>query len=231
MPLNFPPEVELEAAKAVAREQYNGSLYLTSRKLLGYMEVNHRTHGDMIRALEAPGDRKLIVMPRGTFKSTIGCVGYPIWLLNRNPDLRILLDSEVYTNSKNFLRVIKAHMMDPALTRLYGDYRMDSNWTEGEVTIKQRKKALKEASISCGGIGTVKVGQHYDVIIGDDYNSGNNSETPEAREKVVNHYRLNLSILEPGGTYVIIGTRYAVDDIIGWILENEIGKTVEEIAV
>ena len=66
------------------------------------------------------------------------------------------------------------------------------------------------------------MGQHYDVIIGDDYNSDKNSANPEQRKKVVDHYRMNLSILEPEGIYVIVGTRYAADDVIGHILTNEV---------
>jgi len=43
------------------------------------------------------------------------------------------------------------------------------------------------------------------------------------RKKVINHFKMNTAILEPDGTYVIVGTRYAVDDVIGFILENEVG--------
>ncbi len=68
----------------------------------------------------------------------------------------------------------------------------------------------------------MKVGQHFDMIIGDDMNSGNNSETPEACEKVYRHYQLNQAILDPGGIYGIVGTRYSTADVIGKILENEI---------
>lgn len=215
------PEIGEAFLKAEIARELKSSIYSLAR-FLGYLEVNKRTHNDMIRTLESPLHRKLIVMPRGTFKSTLGCIVYPIWRLIRNPNDRILLDSEVYTNSKNFLRVIKYHLADPKLIDLFGEFQSADNWTEGEITINQRATAYKEASITCGGIGTVKVGQHYNCVIGDDYNSGNNSSTPEARQKVVSHYRMNLAILEPEGDYVIIGTRYAVDDIIGWIAENEL---------
>ena len=96
-------------------------------------------------------------------------------------------------------------------------------WGESELTIKQRTHPYKEASITAGGVNTVKVGQHYSCIVSDDLNSGNNSGTSEARAKVLQHYRLNNAILDPGGTYVVIGTRYAADDVIGSILQNEIG--------
>ncbi len=218
---SIPPEFRLRALKQALKLELQGSLYKTAKVLLGYRDVNHHTHGDMIRALESDAPRKLIVMPRGTFKSSVSTIAYPIHLLNKNPNLRILLDSEVYTNSKNFLREIKAHMLRTDLTDIFGEY-MSDNWTEGEITIKQRTAVLKEASITCGGVGTIKVGQHYDVIISDDLNSNKNSETPEGCQKVINHYRMNTAILEPGGIYVIVGTRYSALDLIQHVLDNEI---------
>lgn len=175
----------------------------------------------MVRALESSTLRKLLCVPRGCFKSSLGVVAYSIWTLLNRPNARILIDSEVYSNSKNFLREIKAHLENPTLVDLFGRFRGEP-WSEGEITIAQRGVPLKEASITCGGVETVKVGQHYDLIIMDDLNSRNNSETEDGRQKVVNHYRMNTAILEPGGIMVVIGTRYHTGDIIGWILENEI---------
>lgn len=216
------PQLIAQAARKKSADLYRNSLYLTCKSLLGYEHMTWRTHGDMIEALEHASQRKLLVMPRGTFKSSVGVVGYSIWSLLRNPNERILIDSEVYSNSKNFLREIKAHMTNPKVVELFGQFKSDTNWNEGELTIAQRTKPYKEASITCSGIGAVKVGQHFSKIIGDDLNSGNNSATPEARKKVITHYQMNQAILEPDGIYVIIGTRYAVDDVIGWILDNEI---------
>lgn len=212
-----PKEVKLSILRALYKE----SLFATAKCLLGYKDITHKTHEETIQCLEDSCTRKLVVMPRGTFKSSIGVVAFPIWQLIRDPNKRILIDSEVYTNSKNFLREIKAHLKSHDFIETFGDWEGDT-WTEGEITIKPRTKNYKEASITCGGIGTVKVGQHYDIIIGDDLNSGNNSATPEGCQKVITHYRMNQAILDPGGVYVIIGTRYSAADLIGFILDNEI---------
>lgn len=220
--LQLTPEEQLDGIKAGLAEVFRGSLYKTAKHLCGFKQMTRRTHGEVVQALESNTLRKLLVLPRGTFKSSIGVVAYPLWLLINNPNLRILIDSEVYGNSKNFLREIKSVIQSERFIEIFGDWKTLDNWNEGEITISKRTKAFKEASITCGGIGTIKVGQHYDVIIGDDYNSGNNSETIEGRKKVIKHYQMNLAILEPNGTYVIIGTRYASDDVIGWILENEV---------
>lgn len=208
--------------RSVLSEVYKKSLYKTCKNLLGYEQVNLRTHGGIIDALESDSKRKLIVVPRGTFKSTIGVVGYCVWRLINDPDLRILIDSELYTNSKNFLREIKTHLMTDRVTNVFGTFQTDHTWNESEIIIKQRTRNLKESSITCSGIGATKVSQHYDVIIMDDMNSNNNSLTVDGRRKVIDHYKLNYSILEPHGVLVVIGTRYSDDDLIGWIMKTEI---------
>ena len=181
----------------------------------------------IIRALESDTKRKLICVPRSTFKSSIASVAYPIWLLINNPDIRILIDSEVYTNSKNYLRQIKNFIQSDGFVQYFGNWTTDV-WNESEIIIKPRSKILKDPSIMVGGINTTKVGIHVDVIIGDDYNSPSNSESPEQRKKVIDHYQMNQSILETDGTYVIIGTRYSEGDLIGWIMENEFNLKNQE---
>lgn len=217
----YQDEVGLDSLKEYLRQLFKSSLFHTCKYLLGYKDVNWHTHGNMIRCLEDVSNRKLCIMPRGTFKSSIGCVGYPVWRLMNNPNETILIDSEVFTNARNFIREIRARIATKEFVMLFGDWT-GPTWSESEITISERTEAIKEASITAGGIETVKVGQHYGCIIGDDYNSSNNSQTPENRAKVINHYKMNQSILNPGGTYVLIGTRYAVDDIYGHVLNNEI---------
>lgn len=222
-----PPSNFSQAVLETKREIYRSSLFATAQYLLGYRAMQPHAHGELVATLEAPTLRKLIVMPRGTFKTSISSVAFPIWLLLRNPNLRIILDSELYTNSKNILREIKAHMTSDAFRELYGDWR-GSTWNEGEIVIAPRSIVKKEASITCSGIGAQKTGQHYDVAILDDMNSPKNSSTPEGCERVITHYRYYQSILEPGGVLVVVGTRYAATDLIGFILQNELGITNEQ---
>lgn len=214
-------EQKLACHKKILQEIYFQSLFQTAFTLLGYKDLRPKAHREMLHALENDTKRKLIVMPRGTFKSSISSVAYPIWRLIRNKEERILLDSELYTNSKNFLREIKDHLLTERFRSIFGDWRSEI-WNESEVTIKPRKKILKEASLTASGIGAEKTGQHYDCIICDDLNSPSNSGTKEGQEKVIQHYRYLISILEPTGTLVIVGTRYAELDVIGYALKNEI---------
>jgi hypothetical protein len=222
--VNKPPALHAKALKKLIGDEYRASVYKTAKDLCGYTEMTEHTHGDMCETLQSAARRKLIVMPRGTFKSSVGVVAFSVWLLINNPDIRIMIDSEKYQNSKNFIREIKGKLEQEQLTRIFGSFRSDHKWAEGEFTIRQRKKLLKEASVTASGIGAGKTGQHYDVIIHDDLNTEENSENPEQRKKILRHYKMNTSILEPDGILVVIGTRYATDDVIGYIIDNEIGK-------
>lgn len=207
------------------KQLYKESFYHFAKYACGFNQMVARVHRPICDLLQdQTKKRKLFCLPRSTFKSSVICVAYPIWVLtNLNANLRILIDSEVYTNSKNFLREIKAILKSNKMVELYGDLEGDL-WTQDEITFKTRNVIKKEASITVSGIGAIKVGQHYDMIVGDDYNSNKNSLTPEMRKKVIDHYKYNQSILEPDGEYVLVGTRYSTDDIIGHILHNELSE-------
>lgn len=207
------------AAKELLKDIYLNDFYFFSKRLLGYKDLEREVHDQFIQVFESKAKRKIIVMPRGTFKSSLGSISYPVWRLEQDPNLTILLDSELYTNSKNFLREIKGHYASNKFIEVFGD-RRGEKWDEGEIILSSRTQNRKEASITVGGIGTTKIGQHFDLIIADDMNSPENSETPEKCQKVIDHMRYNLNILNPGGEYVIIGTRYSELDLIGFCLKE-----------
>lgn len=215
------PEVLQATYNKALRKKLDQSLFYFC-KFLGYDLINPETHSTIINCLEADTKRKIIVEPRGSFKSTIGSICYPLWRLTRNPNLRVLIDSELFSNSVTYLRALKTHVQSEAFMSVYGPIQGDV-WRDDSITLSTRTKTLKEASITCGGVETVKVGQHYDLIISDDLNSPTNSDTKDKAQKVIDHYRYNLNILEPDGEYVIIGTRYSENDLIGWILREQLG--------
>ncbi len=221
----IPEARQYSAALEAYRDQCLSNFFFFSKQFLGYKDLEWSVHGQFIKVFESEAARKIVVMPRGTFKSTLGSVAYPIWRLLRDNNLTVLLDSELYSNSKNFLREIKHHFESAKMTQVFGP-QVGPKWDEGEIILKSRTKNIKEASITVGGLGTTKVGQHYELVIGDDYNSPQNSETPEKCQKVIDHVRYNLNILNPGGEYLFIGTRYAERDVIGFFLKDILGESL-----
>jgi predicted phage terminase large subunit-like protein len=71
------------------------------------------------------------------------------------------------------------------------------------------------------GIEREQTSQHYDLIIADDLHGRENVMTKEQRDKVKLYYKDMMSLLDPGGRIVIIGTRWSIDDLYGDLLERE----------
>ena len=111
------------------RRRGKADLYFFARDILGYKlmvpHVHRRMCDFIMREIER-GDNeqavKILLEPRGSFKSTVGTVAFTLWNLVRDPDMTILITNEKLDKSKAFLKEIKAHITDnKAFRLLYGD--------------------------------------------------------------------------------------------------------------
>lgn len=176
--------------------------------------------------------KKLMMLPRGVFKSTIMTNAFVLWLMWKNPSIRIMIDSETLGNSKLYLAGIKDQIENNAFLReicvdkdgkflLEPHYKVSGGFTEDQIILKERKRrGMKEPTVFCSGVDNARTGMHPDVIIFDDVVSERNVTTDEQREKVKNHYQFSLSLLEPTGLLAIIGTRYHMDDLYSGLIHN-----------
>lgn len=201
-------------------------LYLC-KDILGYDSIDVEVHGKLDDKLKSPKKRKLILLPRGSFKSTIITIGGNIQAAIKNPDIRILIDSEILDNSMKFLGQIKRDLSKGSFRKVYGNLVSSKHRETAKefTTTLRRNENLKEATFTATGIGTVNVGMHYDRIVIDDPHSEKNISTKEQIEKVRDHYRLLLSLLEPGGELIVVGTRWHFYDLYNWLLEEEINDS------
>lgn len=173
----------------------------------------------------------LLLMPRGTFKSSVVTIGFTLQFFLNEPNGRVLIDSETFGKSKAFLREILEHLTNNENYReifksIHGVYPFTKKsemklWTDSEVILPCRSTPKKEPSIQCGGIDTTKNGMHYDLIICDDLHSETNSNTSENIQHVKDHYRLAFSLLDPGKPMIVIGTRWDYNDLYQHIIDFE----------
>lgn len=201
----------------------HGDLYLFAKFLLGYNDLEIEPHKKMCDFLTANPDRnKLLLVPRGSFKTSIATIAYPIWRLAHNPDLRILIGNERLDNAVVFLSGIKSILEQNKLFRsIYGDWTTE-NWTKEDITISKRTRwDVREPSVSTMGMGVVKVGMHTDLNILDDMHSEKNTTTAAQIDKVIESYKLMSAILEPTGQTVVVGTRWSYMDLYEWIMSHE----------
>lgn len=177
----------------------------------------------------------LLLMPRGTFKSSVVTIGFPLQMLLNEPDIRILLDSETFGKSKAFLSELKGHLEQNEKYRaiyhaIHGVYpdsvdgvrrNKELLWTDSQIVVQARKRFRKEPTISCAGIDVTKNGMHYDLIICDDLHSEKNVTNKEQIDQVIDHWKLAYSLLDPGMPMIVIGTRWHFSDLYQHILDTE----------
>ncbi len=178
----------------------------------------------------ADKNQLLLLMPRGTFKSSVVTIGFTLQMLLIDQDCRILIDSETFSKAKAFLAEVKGHLESNEKYReiysyMYGllpDAKKKSDiWSDNQLNISARKRPRKEPTISCGGVDVTKNGMHYDLIIMDDLHSELNTQNKDQIDKVITHYKLAYSLLDPGRPLIIIGTRWDYNDVYQHILDNE----------
>ncbi len=203
------------------RRQSLKSLFYFGKQVIGY-DLVPDTHLETCEMLDEQTNRSLLLLlPRGSFKTSIASQLYVVRRLIENPNLRFLLDSEVLQNSQNNLGVIKRIFEShPRVRSIWGDFT-SKVWTQDYITVGKRTNfTLKEPSVTATSIDTVNIGTHYDEIICDDLHSEKNTKSREQVEWVIKHFRLLFSLLDPGGRITVIGTRWSDFDLYGKIIEE-----------
>jgi hypothetical protein len=183
-----------------------------------YLSPKYRRFFDF---LHSPSKRKLINMPRGTYKSTILCC-YALREIVKDPNITVLYASETYANSKEYLGWVRSQMeSNVSLIKQFGPFVRKSEWRQEKFTVAARTNLVhKESSMAAAGIDVTKTGTHYDLVIVDDPVSNTNTLTSEQMLKTLNWYKLLLSILNPNGTLILCGTRYDDEDLYGTLLRG-----------
>lgn len=218
--MNLPREKKEEKAMALRGME---NLFYLAKYILQYKLVTKKPHKEICKFIENwdKNRKKMILLPRGSFKTTIGTVAYSIMRILRDPNERILITSETLNQAQKFLSEIKGHFQSENFKSYYGDLLPETGWKEGEIIVNTRTVIKKEPTIMTAGIDVVRVGFHFSLIIVDDCVSQKNTTNSDQIEQTKNWYRLLLSMLEPNGQILTIGTRYDFNDLYATI-QNEL---------
>ena len=214
-----------DALRELEKMRGQEDLIFLMEEILNYPKMGkiHRRVEKFLRKVKQNKKKGIVLLPRNHLKTTQITICWTIQQLLNNPDLRIFITNERLENAKSFLREIKTHFeKNEKLRFLYGNLVNEKEkWTETQIILKTRKINRKEPTIQTGSVDTSLVSQHYDIILADDLVSRNNTKTREQREKVIQYWKDLLSLLEPTGTIIDIGTRWNFDDLHGWLIKQK----------
>jgi hypothetical protein len=166
---------------------------------------------------EAPGrinyKSKMVLWPRGAFKSTVFDIAYAAWLIARDPNIRILVCSETGKQAKGFVEKCKEIIDSEWYRERFGIHR-GKHWRQGVFFSAIRTRTeIKEPTLQATGVGEVRTGMHWDFVIMDDVCSQENTKTPEAIENLWFWFGETLAQLDPGCRLLVIGTLHHYADI------------------
>jgi len=180
-------------------------------------------HGEWSEWYRAGARRiKLILVPRGCFKSTFFTVGRSLQAIANNRDSRILIANATLENSQRFLGEIKNHLMNnQTYLELYGQmYDKNMKWNETEIEVMGRGLGSREATVTAAGVGGNLVSQHYSLIIADDLVNLENSSTRYQANKVIDWWKKAFSLLDYDGEMLVIGTRWSYYELYSYMLDH-----------
>ena len=176
--------------------------------------------------------RVLIAAPRGTAKSTVTTLIYPLWrtaFKATNEDLFIVIVSESQAQSINFLSRIKYHLINSDKFRgVFGDLGPNTaqRWTNTDVLLANGTRII---AVGTGQRvrGFIEGDTRPNLIIVDDFESELNAYTPEARAK--NRKWMTEAVipsLSDDGKICMIGTVISEDCFLYWAKDSTAWKTL-----
>jgi hypothetical protein len=197
------------------------NLYFLCKYILGYDRLTPILHREVCSTIETPThSRKLIMIPRGHYKSTIATKGRSIQWIAQNPNERVLIVSATATNAERFLRHIEAQFEQNALFRwVYREVIPEfakTTWSTKEAIVK-RTQHYPEPTFDTAGVGTALPSRHYTKIIKDDIVNDVNSNTQDLINQVIEWDAGTIPLFDdpedPSNEELVVGTPWSNLDV------------------
>ena len=226
--------VQLRAMRQVAE----GSLFFFCVVVLNLYYINHDYGYRLCLDVQENKWRRLWVIAREHYKSTIITCASTLWETLKNPNITTCIYSYKEDMASVFLCQIKSWCeTNTLLRRLWPDViwddpargydilpsgrRRDWKWTSTGIEFKRTIES-KELSIEAAGIvGSSKTGMHFSQQIFDDTETQKNVETPDAIDKLKSQVDMAFNTGQTGNLqYCFVGTFYARADVYYRMIKN-----------
>ncbi len=170
-----------------------------------------RTQSDIAWFMQyEPNERKMIEAMRGVGKSWIAAA-YAVWRLYHNRALNILVVSGSKAKADQFTTFALRLLTEmPMLQHLRPREGQRSSMTGFDVAGAPPAQTQSVVSL---GITSQMTGNRADIIIPDDIETPNNSDTQGQREKIAERIKEFEDIIKPGGEILFLGTPQTEDSI------------------
>jgi len=166
---------------------------------------------DWLEARWRSGDRELALLVfRGAGKSTL--VGFFVaWVLAADPALRVLVVAADLALAKKMVRHVRRIVERHPLCRALMPERIDQ-WAADQITVR-RPGGGRDPSVLAKGVEANLTGSRADIVICDDVEVPNTSDTSEKRAQLRQRLAELEYVLVPGGMQLFVGTPHCYQSI------------------
>ena len=179
---------------------------------------HHKIIAEKLERIAKGELKRLIVnMPPRHSKSEMASYLMPSWFLGRNPKLKIIQATMNTELAVRFGRKVRDLIADPIYTEVFPD-----------TDLKQDSQAAGRWETSAGGeyfaagVGAAMTGRGADLLIIDDPHSEQDALSSTAYDNTYEWYTSGpRQRLQPGGTIIIVQTRWSKKDLTGRLLQAQ----------
>lgn len=165
------------------------------------------------------GGRLVVNIPPRHSKSSLITLAYPIFEYLHNKDCNIVIVTSTMTLAEKFGITIKEWFNQYGA--LFDCFKSDIKHSKTHLMFENSNGDLYEGSIRLTSAGSTLTGLDVDIIILDDIYKGYADTTPSLLEKKIDWFNtIVLQRLEPHSKLLILHTRWAENDLTGYLKAN-----------
>lgn len=234
---------QIPYVRAVFESADHGGLWLFARFVCGMDKLTSTLHREMCEFLSQwgqPGWRRLLMMvPRGSYKTSIGSKALPLWLATKDSEVTIGIFNAAEKQAKDWIGNIRQVVERSTLYHQLWPERLPPGvhytdreagrtvprswrWGDSGLDLVRRSLAVSERTFEPYGIGGSSTGRHYTHRIMDDLIGEVSAQSPTMIEDAI-HFVSHARALERppnGGCELVNCTPWAYRDCYSFMLET-----------
>ena len=161
--------------------------------------------------------RLIINMPPRHTKSEFASYLFPAWMIGKYPNLKIMQVSHNAELSSRFGSKVRNLMEQKEYQNIFGDVKLRE-----DSKAKGRWETNHGGEYFAAGVGGSITGRGADLLIIDDPHTEQDAMSESAMERAFDWYVSGpRQRLQPGGSIVVVMTRWAEDDLTGRLIKSQ----------
>ena len=186
---------------------------------------HHKIFAKQLEAVAHGKSKRLIVnMPPRHTKSEFASVYFPAWMMGRNPKLKIIQATHTTELATGFGRKCKAVVNSPPFQESFPEVKISP-----ESQAAGRWNTVDGGEYFAAGVGAAITGRGADLLIIDDPHSEQDALSSTSFEACYEWYTSGpRQRLQPGGSIVIVMTRWSTKDLTAEVLKMQSRKGADQ---